>query len=104
MKPGLGRALKKQFGAFVQPGVDHDRGRLVKTMGDGFLVEFGSVRNAAQCSLLLSGRYTGSYVLGSCPFVAPNGTLPAPFVIAENNKGDETIRIGLFRTHLSSRC
>jgi adenylate cyclase len=47
---GTRARFNEQFGDFVQPGIDHHRGRLVKTMGDGFLVEFGSVVDAVQCA------------------------------------------------------
>ncbi len=39
-----------QFDEIVQPAIDEHRGRLVKTVGDGFLVEFGSVVDAVQCA------------------------------------------------------
>ncbi len=39
-----------QLDEFVQPAIDEYRGRLVKTMGDGFLVEFSSVVDAVQCA------------------------------------------------------
>jgi adenylate cyclase len=34
----------------VRPAISEHNGRLVKTMGDGFLVEFGSVVDAVQCA------------------------------------------------------
>ncbi len=34
----------------ARPSLDKHRGRLVKTMGDGFLVEFGSLVDAVQCA------------------------------------------------------
>ena len=36
--------------AVVRPVIDEHRGRLANTMGDGFLVEFGSVVDAVQCA------------------------------------------------------
>src|ERR1044071_5066376 len=35
----------------VDPKIDEHHGRLVKTTGDGFLVEFGSVVNALRCAV-----------------------------------------------------
>ena len=39
-----------QLDEVVRPAIDEHRGRVVKTMGDGFLVEFGSVVDAVQCA------------------------------------------------------
>ena len=39
-----------QLDEIVGPAINQHRGRLVKTMGDGFLVEFGSVVDAVQCA------------------------------------------------------
>jgi len=39
-----------QLAKVVRPAIEEHRGRLVKTIGDGFLVEFGSVINAVQCA------------------------------------------------------
>ena len=47
---GTRARFNNQFDAIVQPAIDDHRGRLVKTMGDGFLVEFGSVVDAVQCA------------------------------------------------------
>ncbi len=42
--------FNEQFDEVVRPTIDEYRGRLVKTMGDGFLVEFSSVVDALQCA------------------------------------------------------
>ena len=42
----------------ARPAIDAHRGRLVKTMGDGFLVEFGSVVDAVQCAADIQGGVT----------------------------------------------
>ena len=47
---GTRARLNDQLDEIVQPTIDEHRGRLVKTMGDGFLVEFGSVVDAVQCA------------------------------------------------------
>ena len=41
----------------IQPLISRHRGRLVKQMGDGFLVEFGSAVNAALCALDWQDRF-----------------------------------------------
>lgn len=50
---GTLRAVKALFAEEVRPRVSEHRGRVVKTMGDGFLVSFGSVFEAFQCALKL---------------------------------------------------
>jgi adenylate cyclase len=42
--------FNSHFDEVIQPAISNHRGRLVKTMGDGFLVEFGSVVDAVQCA------------------------------------------------------
>ncbi|MGH6893480.1 MAG: adenylate/guanylate cyclase domain-containing protein [Dongiaceae bacterium] len=37
----------------IEPAVSKHQGRIVKTMGDGFLIEFGSVVEAVQCAIEL---------------------------------------------------
>src|SRR4051794_1842415 len=36
---------------FIQPAIDRHRGRLVHSLGDGMLVEFGSAIDAVNCAL-----------------------------------------------------
>jgi adenylate cyclase len=42
----------------TQPTIDAHRGRLVKTTGDGFLVEFASAAAALQCALDIQRKIT----------------------------------------------
>ena len=43
--------LKSLHGELVQPKIEARKGRIVKLMGDGFLVEFPSVVEAVQCAV-----------------------------------------------------
>ncbi len=47
---GTRARFNDQLDEVVRPAIDEHRGHLVKTMGDGFLVEFGSVVDALQCA------------------------------------------------------
>jgi adenylate cyclase len=44
-------ALKQHRREFFDPTITNHGGRIFKVMGDGFLVEFGSVLNAARCAV-----------------------------------------------------
>ncbi len=46
-------ALKERRKDILKPLVAEHRGRIVKVMGDGVLVEFGSAVNAVQCAVEL---------------------------------------------------
>ncbi len=48
---GTRARFNDQLASVVQPAIDEHRGRLVKTMGDGILVEFGSVVDGVQCAV-----------------------------------------------------
>jgi adenylate cyclase len=54
----LGRlkALRREL---LDPKIAEHRGRLVKTTGDGLLVEFGSVVEALRCAVEVQGEMTG---------------------------------------------
>jgi adenylate cyclase len=47
---GTLQALKTCYAAVVEPFVAQHHGRIFKTMGDGFLAEFGSVVEAVACA------------------------------------------------------
>ena len=47
---GTRTRFNDQLDDVVRPAIEEHRGRLVKTMGDGFLVEFGSVVDAVECA------------------------------------------------------
>src|SRR5471032_2150486 len=48
-------ALKARRTEVLQPLVSKHRGRIVKLMGDGVLVEFASAVNAVECAVALQG-------------------------------------------------
>jgi len=52
---GTRARFNDQLEKIVNPALGEHRGRLVKTMGDGFLVEFGSVVEALQCAMDIQG-------------------------------------------------
>jgi TolB-like protein/class 3 adenylate cyclase len=45
--------FKQHMSAYIRPAIRRCHGRLVKTMGDGFLAEFDSAVNAVECALSL---------------------------------------------------
>ena len=50
------RALRRQL---LDPKIAEHRGRLVKTTGDGLLIEFGSVVDALRCAVDVQREMTG---------------------------------------------
>ena len=52
--------LKDRRGEILAPLVAHYRGRIVKVMGDGVLVEFASAVNAVECAVELQERMTAA--------------------------------------------
>ena len=58
-------ALKDRRKAILEPVIKQHGGRVVKFMGDGALIEFGSAVNAVKCALELQDKFS-----------AANGTLP----------------------------
>ena len=51
--------LRELRSEIVDPAVAHHRGRIVKTMGDGFLIEFPSVLDAVRSSLEIQDGLAG---------------------------------------------
>src|SRR5438045_581016 len=46
-------ALKNRRSEVLQPAVSKHRGRIIKLMGDGVLIEFGSAVDAVECAVQL---------------------------------------------------
>jgi adenylate cyclase len=53
---GTLKALRHLRTELFAPAVDHHRGKLVKNMGDGWLVEFASVVDAVSCAIEIQER------------------------------------------------
>ena len=57
-------AIRELRGEIIDPLLAEHRGRIVKLMGDGAIVEFGSVVDAAACAVAgQSGNEIGDYWL-----------------------------------------
>jgi class 3 adenylate cyclase len=50
---GTLKALKQHRRERIDPTIDHHNGRIVKTTGDGMLVEFASVVDAVVCAVAI---------------------------------------------------
>jgi TolB-like protein/Flp pilus assembly protein TadD len=55
-------ALKARRTVILQPGVSKHRGRIVKLMGDGALIEFASAVDAVECAVQLQNAMTAANV------------------------------------------
>ena len=53
---GTFERLQSQRSKIIEPSISKHRGRIVKIVGDGFLVEFSSVVEAVQCAVELQKR------------------------------------------------
>ncbi|SDR61418.1 Adenylate cyclase, class 3 [Rhizobiales bacterium GAS113] len=73
---GTLRALKAMRGEILEPLIAGHRGRIVKTTGDGFLVEFASVVDAVSCAVAIQRDLD-------------------PFPARATEKGALTLRIGV---------
>jgi len=53
---GTLKALKSHRKEVVDPAIASHKGRIVKTTGDGILVEFASVVDAVTCAVVVQGK------------------------------------------------
>ncbi|WP_287363319.1 adenylate/guanylate cyclase domain-containing protein [Mesorhizobium sp.] len=53
-------ALRDRRKIFLNPTVARHHGRLVKVMGDGVLIEFGSAVNAVACAVVLQKQFAAA--------------------------------------------
>ncbi len=53
---GTLRTLREHSSAFIEPLIATYKGRIVKTMGDGMLVEFASAVDAVTCAMTVQSR------------------------------------------------
>ncbi len=67
---GTLRALKSHRKALVDPAIAAHRGRIVKTTGDGMLVEFASAVDAVSCAVAVQRE-----MIVRNTNVAPNGRI-----------------------------
>lgn len=61
---GTLRALQTHRGELIEPVIAEHRGRIVKTTGDGMLVEFASVVDAVSCAVAFQRQ--GGYTWSTC--------------------------------------
>ena len=69
-------ALKERRKGILEPLVSSHRGRIVKVMGDGVLIEFASAVEAVQCAVDLQramgeGQCGDAGMTGTCRLAAP---------------------------------
>ena len=50
---GTRARFNTHLGNLIEPAIAEHQGRIVKTMGDGLLVEFSSVVNAVECAVAI---------------------------------------------------
>ena len=59
MRPARWRASRPIALELIDPAIAKNQGRLVKTTGDGMLVEFSSVADAVACAVEIQRRMAG---------------------------------------------
>jgi adenylate cyclase len=64
---GTHERLKVHFEQLINPKIDAHRGRIVKTSGDGLLVEFASVVDAVRCAIEIQRGMAERNVAASTP-------------------------------------
>ena len=58
---GTLQAMRDVWAEVFTPTIATHRGRMVKTMGDGALIEFGSAVDAVECAVALQGTICVSH-------------------------------------------
>jgi adenylate cyclase len=76
-------SLKRQRAEIFDPKIAEHRGRVVKLMGDGILIEFGSVVEAVKCAVEIQNAISGQAM--------PSGSGPALLHRIGINLGDVAI-------------
>ena len=80
------RAIRREV---VDPNVAEHRGRIVKTTGDGVLVEFSSIVDAVRCAVAVqqAKRWQNSILLSLKPILAKKAVDPGELSVVVGHDG-----------------